>query len=124
MHFQNLLPLIAAALCVSCSTTSPNAQISCPTPATEDSVNLWPEQVTDRQLLSDSSYITKIIQHGSYSNLQSIIRKSESRETFGAIKPEDLSRVKSALLFREENKCADVPSYLPYYSALPVVPLN
>lgn len=125
MYFQNLLlSLPAAVLCASCGISSPNAPASCPTPATEDSVNLWPKLITDRDLLSDSTYISKMIQHGSNSNLKAIVRKSESRETFGAIKAEDLSRVKSALIYRQANKCADVPDYLPYYSTLPVLPLQ
>jgi|HigsolmetaGSP17D_1036251.scaffolds.fasta_scaffold16856_2 hypothetical protein len=124
MAMKNHLLLISTiALCVACEISSPTESISCPTPSAEDSVNLWPEGVTDRELLSDSSYISKMIQHGSDSNLKAILIKSESVDTLGAINSADLARVENALRYRSENKCADVPDYLPYYSALPVVPL-
>lgn len=118
-----LLSLTAVVFCVSCGTGASNGSISCPIPAAEATVNVWPKGITDRELLSNSSYISKMIQHGSNSNLRSTLRKSESKETFGAISATDLRRMKSALSYREMNGCADVPDYLPYYSALPVIPL-
>lgn len=114
--------IMLVSLCISCTHANKSDSLSCPTPAQDSPINLWPNSLTDRQLLENTPYISLMINHGTDRALENILIKSQSMDTLGAVTPSYIRRVKDALAYRELHKCDPVPDYMPYYSSMPVYP--
>lgn len=99
----------------SCETTtsSPAANMRCPTPATQSPTKVMYDADLDRNLLRDQAYIEKMINHGSNNNLAQLDRRANSQDYAGVASSSAKQTIRSAIQYRQENNCPDVPNYKP-----------